>query len=124
MSRGVYQNSSLAAQIASYSSASSFAAGLAAHGGISNAEAHSVAGTPTFINSGVFAQRYRLASGSLGKGTGSTTGTASGTACDMRGETVLHELAATLPPGQRYQWHRRFRSDDSRRGVTLIVTVD
>ena len=83
VSWGLYQNALLTAQIANYSSASSFAAGLAAHGGISNAEAHGVAGTPRFTNTGSFAEMYQLASGSVGKGTGSTTGTASGTACDM-----------------------------------------
>lgn len=79
----VTSNSSLGSIIASYTSYSAFAAGLAANGGISNAEAHSVTGSPTFTNTGTYAALYQLASGSVGKNAGSTTGTTSGTATDM-----------------------------------------
>ena len=77
------QNGSLASSLASYSSATSFASGLASNGGISGAEAHSVTGSPSFANTGTYAALYQLAAGSAGKGAGSTTGTSSGTACDM-----------------------------------------
>ncbi|HJS89974.1 MAG TPA: hypothetical protein VJ738_08435 [Steroidobacteraceae bacterium] len=80
----LYENSSFTTPIGSYTTAASFAAALASNGGISNAEAHSIIGTaPTFVNTGTYAQRYQLASGSAGKGAGSTTGTSSGSACDM-----------------------------------------
>lgn len=70
--------------VASYSSASEFASGVAASGGISGCESHSVVNsTPGFIGSGTLAQKYQLQSGSPFKGAGSTTGTPSGTACDI-----------------------------------------
>jgi len=79
----LYSNSNFGSSIASYSSASAFASGLASNGGISNAEAHSISGTPTFTNSGTLAQLYQLAAGSPGKGAGSTSGTPSGQPTDM-----------------------------------------
>ena len=77
------QNASPGSTLASYSSNAAFAAGLAANGGISGAEAHSIAGTPTFVGTGTYAMQYQLASGSKGKGTGSTNGTSGGSATDM-----------------------------------------
>jgi hypothetical protein len=83
VSWALYSNSNFISSIASYTSLSAFASGLAANGGMSNAEAHSIAGTPTFTNTGTNAQLYRLASGSSGKGAGRTNGTPTGSACDM-----------------------------------------
>jgi hypothetical protein len=87
---GLYSNGSTFGtvptnKIASYSSPAAFAAGLAANGGIGNAEANSVQGTPTFVGGagGALANKYKLASGSLGVGQGSTTGKPGGAACDM-----------------------------------------
>lgn len=79
----LYENTSYTTAIGSYSTPAAFASALAANGGISNAEAHTVMGVPTFTGTGLYAEQYQLASGSLGKGTGSTTGTTSGAACDM-----------------------------------------
>jgi hypothetical protein len=67
-----------------YTSAASFASALSSNGGISGAETHSVIGTaPTFTNTGSYASKYQLASGSAGIGQGSTDGTTGGSACDM-----------------------------------------
>jgi hypothetical protein len=78
------QNSSLASTLASYGSPSGFGSGIASNGGASGAEANSlVTSSPGFANTGTLAQQYQLASGSPAKGTGSTTGTSSGSACDM-----------------------------------------
>ena len=77
------QNASLGGAIGSYTSYSAFAAGLASHGGISGVEAHSLTGVPKFTGTGSFAAQYQLASGSAGKGAGSTTGVSGGAATDM-----------------------------------------
>jgi|HubBroStandDraft_1064217.scaffolds.fasta_scaffold20751_2 hypothetical protein len=66
-----------------YTSYSAFAAAIAAGGGISGAEAHSILGAPTFTNTGTYAAKYQLAAGSVGKGAGSTNGRSSGSATDM-----------------------------------------
>jgi hypothetical protein len=79
----LYENSSFTAPIASYSEASAFSSALASNGGISGAEAHSIAGIPIFTNSGALAEKYQLAPGSLGKNAGSTNGMSSGSVCDM-----------------------------------------
>src|SRR6185312_15703046 len=67
----------------SFTSASAFATALASAGGISNAEAHTLLGSPTFTGTGLNASKYKLSPGSLGQGTGSSDGTISGTPCDM-----------------------------------------
>jgi hypothetical protein len=77
---GVFSNSSPQGGSTTLSSQSSFAAALTS---VSGADSHSVAGTPTFANTGTYAQLYQLAAGSPGKGQGSTTGTPSGSATDM-----------------------------------------
>jgi hypothetical protein len=72
--------------VASYTTASSFAAGVLSNGGISGCEAHSVSNnSPQFtgVNTGQLSTQYQLQAGSPFKGVGSTTGTPSGTACDM-----------------------------------------
>jgi hypothetical protein len=69
--------------ITSYSTLSAWTAAIVSGGGISGVEAHALTGTPTFVATGTLAAYYQLASGSLGKGTGSTTGLSSGAACDM-----------------------------------------
>jgi hypothetical protein len=52
---------------------------------VSGGGSHDITGAPTFVGGTptLPAQAYQLTSGSLGKGTGSTTGTSSGSACDM-----------------------------------------
>lgn len=70
----------------SYTSPGAFATGLAAAGGISGAESHSVANnTPGFTgtNTGYISTTYQLASSSPFKNKGSTTGTGAGAACDI-----------------------------------------
>jgi hypothetical protein len=66
-----------------YTSISTFAAQLPS--GCIGKEAHSILGAPTFVGGSPTypAQYYQLASGSLGKGTGSSNGQTSGTAIDM-----------------------------------------
>lgn len=76
-------NGSLGASNTLYTTASSFASAVSSGGGISGIETHGIAGAPTFTGTGLYAEQYQLTSGSLGKGAGSTTGTTSGTACDM-----------------------------------------
>ena len=79
----LYNNTGLSSALASFSSPSAFAAGLASKGGISGVEAHSIMGAPTYVKTGADAAQYQLAAGSLGKGTGSTNGTPSGSKTDM-----------------------------------------
>jgi hypothetical protein len=81
----LYQNGALTTALVSYQSAAAFSAGLAANGGISGAEAHTISGVPTFVGAsgGALAKQYQLSSTSPGKGTGSSNGTPSGSACDM-----------------------------------------
>jgi hypothetical protein len=72
--------------VASYTTASTFAAGVVSNGGISGCESHSVSNnSPQFtgVNTGQLSTQYQLQAGSPFKGVGSTTGTASGSACDM-----------------------------------------
>lgn len=83
ISWAISQNASPSSTLSTYSSMSAFSSGLAANGGISGAEAHSLAGTPTFVGTGTEAAQYKLASGSIGKGAGSTTGRGGGVATDM-----------------------------------------
>jgi len=72
--------------VGQYTAASAFAAGVASNGGISGCEAHSVSNnSPQFtgVNTGQPSSQYQLQSGSPFKGAGSTSGTASGAACDI-----------------------------------------
>jgi hypothetical protein len=65
-----------------YSTQASFAAGV--QGSCDGKDAHARTGRPTYLGGGHGnALDYKLASGSLGKGQGSTDGTASGSPCDM-----------------------------------------
>ena len=87
MNWALRNNSSPGTLIAKYTTTATFAAALAANGGISGAEAHSVLATPSFVGSGSqVAQHYQLVAGSSGSATsanpGSTTGTTGGAACD------------------------------------------
>lgn len=80
----LYQNASFTTAIGTYTTAAAFASALSSNGGISGAESHSIVGSaPTFTNTGTYASLYRLASGSVGAGAGSTNGTTSGSATDM-----------------------------------------
>ena len=72
--------------VATYTTASSFATGVTANGGVSGCESHSVSNnSPQFtgVNTGQLSSKYQLQAGSPFKGVGSTTGTSSGSACDM-----------------------------------------
>jgi hypothetical protein len=69
--------------LGTYTTFSAFSSALALNGGISGAETHSISGAPTYVGTGAYAAKYQLAAGSLGKGTGSTNGTSSGSATDM-----------------------------------------
>jgi hypothetical protein len=74
------------ATLESYSSASQFASGVASNGGVSGCESHSVNNSsPQFtgVNTGLLASQYQLLAGSPFKGAGRTSGTPSGSACDM-----------------------------------------
>jgi hypothetical protein len=85
------------ATLGTYSSASAFASGVTSNGGISGCEAHGVSnGSPQFtgVNTGQLSSQYQLQAGSPFKGVGSTTGTASGSACDMGA------WGGALPPTQ------------------------
>jgi len=77
------QNASPGTAINTFSSYATFSAALAANGGISGAEAHSITGVPTFVGTGIYASQYKLTSGSAGHNAGSTTCTTGGAACDM-----------------------------------------
>ena len=83
MSWALRQDSALASVLGTYTSAAAFGAAIAANGGISGAESHSISAAPTFANTGTLAQLYQLASGSAGKGAGRVGGVPSGAACDM-----------------------------------------
>lgn len=87
-----------------YTSQSTFAAGIVSGGGISGCESHSVFNnTPGFTgtNTGFLSTQYQLSGGSPFKGTGSTTGTTGGSACDIGawgGATVPTQIGATIGP--------------------------
>ncbi len=76
-------NQNLCASHTIYTTAASFASAVASGGGISGVDSHSVGAAPTFANTGAYAERYKLASGSAGIGQGRSDGTAGGTPCDM-----------------------------------------
>ncbi|MGB9329443.1 MAG: right-handed parallel beta-helix repeat-containing protein [Steroidobacteraceae bacterium] len=83
MSWALRADSGLDTVLGTYTTASAFGAAIAANGGISGVESHSIAGAPTFTKTGTLAQLYQLASGSAGKGAGRVGGVTSGAACDM-----------------------------------------
>jgi hypothetical protein len=84
MSWALRTDGSLSSVLGNYSTLASFAAALAANGGIAGVDSHGVANdTPGFVGSGSLAAAYQLASGSPAQGRGSTTGTSSGSATDM-----------------------------------------
>jgi hypothetical protein len=79
------QDATLSSVLGSYTTLASVQAAVSANGGISTFDTHSVASnTPLYVGSGTFpADSYQLQGGSPFKGTGSTTGTTLGSACDM-----------------------------------------
>jgi|SRR5579883_2932855 len=79
----LYSNGNFTSALGNYSNRTAFASGVSAQGGASGVETHSLAATPTFVGSGSYATQYQLASGSPGKGAGSTNGTSGGTPTDM-----------------------------------------
>jgi len=84
MSWTLRTDANLLNSIGTYTSQSAFASAMAAHGGISGAESHSIANdTPGFVGSGKFAAAYQLTGTSPAKGKGSTNGTPSGAATDI-----------------------------------------
>jgi hypothetical protein len=85
LNRMLYSNGGgIGSAIGTYTTSSAFSSALAANGGINGAETHSITGAPTFVGgAGTYAAMYQLAAGSLGKGSGSTNGTSSGSATDM-----------------------------------------
>jgi hypothetical protein len=79
------QNANPGTQIAggSYTSYAAFATGLAANGGISGAEAHSITGVPTFTATGNLSAKWQLTTGSVGHLAGRVGGTTAGAAIDQ-----------------------------------------
>jgi Right handed beta helix region len=72
-------------------------------GGCVGRDAHAISGAPTFAGGGTLpAQAYKLASGSRGKGSGSSDGTVSGSACDMGawgGASPPTQVGCNFKPG-------------------------
>jgi hypothetical protein len=84
MNWALSNNSLLSAVLGAFTTQSTVAAAVAAAGGISGLDAHSIAtNSPGFTGAGLLAQAYQLVSSSPARNSGRSDGTSGGAMCDM-----------------------------------------